>query len=316
MRRREQLLIGLLLVAIVGYLGQGQLVDWLWRPWQQQQAEKAERHDRVAQLEEDFEKLQADRRALAAAEATSLPDDPAAASTLYHRWLVHLAADTQLDNALITPSAHVEAGESLIRIPVVVTATARLAPVRDFLAAVRQAKLQQKITYLRLEAEVPGDDPPLQLTMQLEGLAIRGAGAGATDVLQSMPSKSTEPGELSRWAAITDKNLFRRGYSGPPPPAVVETSSTPPAPPPDMAQHVYLVGLLTKGTRREIWLHDRMRKQTAVLVEGEKFDVAGVKGQVLAVSTTWALFLVEGQTYQCSLGRNLRQLERVEPPTE
>lgn len=249
-----------------------------------------------------------------------LPPDPDTASALYQNWLIDLAAKADLKETVVTPGRVDKRprGETYYPIGMTVKAQGNLAAVTKFLADFYAAGRLQRINTLSIESSSREGDPPLTVSMTIEGLSLLQAAPRTTLWDPAIKDGSVFPlPSPDAIAEINKKHLFVRGYNGPPAPPVVAAPTRPPEPPRpptppvdtfDVAEHVYLVAAFDKEGVRDAWLYNRAQNEPSVLTEGKPFQVAGVAGTVREIGRDFVTLQMGEQVIRLELGQNLRQV--------
>src|SRR5262249_52992774 len=157
------------------------------------------------------------------------------------------------------------------------TAQGTFERVCDFLYEFRRAGLLHRVRRMKLATDDHKGDPKLDITLDVEGLALKDAPPRTT--LFSDPDLADLPGDKPtrdrrEYAALMKKNLFARGSTGPPKPPVTRNSPPPgEASPEDPREFVYFVGSFSSGGPFELTLYDRLNNKPIPLVEGSEFKV-------------------------------------------
>lgn len=325
MKMREKILLALFMGAVVVVAGRGIVSEAFFGPIEQREARAADLRRKIEQHKLEQARVQAAQRQLANWADQSLPPDASVASTLYQNWLIDLANSSKLHDPVVTPNRVSPEGDAYLRVPFTVRAEAELGRLCDFLYSFYQTDLLHKITRIDVESSDHSDNPNLQVTVQLEALALNNAESRNTlfnTASDGQPVTKLLAQPREGYETIVDRNLFVRGYKPPrPKPNTskrIVTAKKPPELKLDVAQHVLLVASLVSGDEREAWLYDRTSNQQIVLHEGTSFAAADMTGLVLAIGADFILFESEGMTNRLELGQSLRQVEVVagEKPAE
>lgn len=352
MNQREKLL-GLGFAAVI-ILWQGQgLVNWIY-------FDRVEQKE--AEIERLTKKLdQQQRQKVALAKATkkmndwslrSLPPDPLKAEPEYYKWLTETAKEKLGASAVVKTKKEMSrraavaappkpTGSSLTatgsRQPAKPTgpvyqivsgnikATATLDKVRDFLYHFQQSGFLHRVTAMQLVAAKHVGNPELDVTIDVEALALRDSPPRSTLIADAnKPPKPDEPLKpLADYGQITSKNLFVKGYDGPPK-ATRSTGDSPIGSENfDEASFVKLVGIVSeKGVSSQIegWLYNQSKNEVTYLPPGAKFKIDGSNGTLLEGTTVAVekrhivLEVLKDQElvlYRLDLGDSLKQLKRM-----
>lgn len=319
MKTREMILLALFSGALAFSAGASSVTDALFGPIREREARVESLQRRIEQQKIDDARLQAADGKLKTWQKQSLPPDPSIASTLYQNWLIDLTNQTQMHEAVVTPNRVVPEGETYSRIPFTIKARTKLGPFCDFLQEFYATSLLHKITRISIETTQHTLDPRLDITVQLEALALNAASPRAVLLDEAIDPPIPPLLQLrtkSDYQRIIQRNLFVRGYNGPPAPVIIPSAkSTRPTDRTqakfDAAAHVYLVASFRRDDQREAWMYDRTRNEQTVLFEGQPFNIADIRGIVLVIGNDFILVEIAGKTHRLELGKNLRQLTDV-----
>jgi hypothetical protein len=306
MKRREKILAAALAIATALGVGFEKLEQALFEPITQRESKAASLERTIDDDTTRQTRLVAARQKLDGWLPRSLSVDPSAAATFYHAWLIDLAKETKLDEAIVTPDRFVAQAGAFVRIPFHIEARARFAVVGQFLAALERAQLLQKVTHLRLEALDQQADPDLRIELRIEALSLADAGHNAPQVLPA--------DKLIAASAPQPRATLRNPFARPQPVTIVQAPVAPPvpvAPPEDRLAKIFLVASLTQNARQEAWLYDLTQKRPTVLRAAESFHADKVTGKVVAIEKDSVLLEMDGSNWRLELGKNLRQLKRV-----
>jgi hypothetical protein len=248
------------------------------------------------------------RGLVAELEAISLPGDARTAQSLYQEFLFKLVQDCQLEEASVEPLRTVPGG-FFTRVPFTVSGKITLKNLTELLYRFYEPKLLHQVRELEIH-RLKGDSK-LQVTLSVEGLALDAA--ARRDHL--LPAGGESGGRLlagaplSDFALVAQKNIFepyREPRKAPEP--------RPTAPEIDAARFVYFVGVPTIAETPEAWLYDRLNDAQTTLRPGDDFDLAGVKGKLIAANGTRIALDVGGKHWTLELGRNLREMQPAGGP--
>ncbi len=282
----------------------------LFEPIAERQREIETLEERIVAKTRQLKESRNAARQLAEWDRRSLPPQPVAAASLYQNWLIELATRTKLTDVQVTPHrTDVQPkGDAYYVISANVRATGSLDGLCDFLSKFRRSGLLHRVSRMALETAVHEENPPLEITMTVEGLALKGALArtsSLTDPRLAELSADHQPAdERELYSHLVKNNPFVRGYNG------LSTSSDA-LRAGDVREFVYLVSLVSTGGRFEGMLYDRLTGKSIELTEGSEFGVAGVEGRVLSLGIDFARFQIREAVWRMELGDNLAQLTEL-----
>ena len=312
MNPRQKVLLGSLLGLLLLWQAGGAVSDVVLKPMR-------ERQSRLRDLQDTLERKSMQRGEVLAAlrdmknwKARSLPPDSLIASTLYQHWLIELAAKTGIMEVTVTPNRTVQQGDTFHTIPLTIRARATIQTLCDFLFEFHRRNLLHKVARMTLESR-RSERGTLEVTLEVEGLSLNGTPQRTTLFLpdqEQAVAADFQNRRRSEFNRLSEKNIFERyrpPEKTPPPPTVAAV--TPPAPDNfDAAEHVYLIARIDGPGGPEAWLYDRAENARQIVHVNDAFDVAGVKGRVLAIEPSSILLEVGGRKWHLDYGRNLRQL--------
>ena len=321
MNPRHKVLLGVLLGLVLLWQGGGAISDVVFKPIRERQA-------RLRDLQDNHERKSVQRGEVLAAlrdlknwKARSLPPDSLIASTLYQHWLIELAAKTGITDVTVTPNRTVQQGETYHTIPLTVRARATISTLCDFLLEFQRRNLLHKVARMTLESR-RSERGALEVTLEVEGLSLNGTPQRTTLFLpgqEQAVAVEFQNRKRSEFNRLSEKNIFekyRPAEKPPDPPQVAKAAAPLPADKFDAAEHVYLIGRIDGPRGPEAWLYDRAENARQIVHVNDSFDVAGLKGRVLAIEPDSILLEVAGQKWHLDYGRNLRQLRGSSPSLE
>lgn len=306
----------MLLFAFVGVLalwqGQSLFRMLVLDPVQSREDRRTALGKKVDNLKIDLREIEAAKGKLKAWENRSLPPVPVQAQSAYQPWLIELATQSKLTGV----SVEILSGNPLIKggtyysIAATVKARGTLDRVCDFLHAFHQAGLLHRVTSLSIESAKHDGNPPLDVTIGVEGLALVNSPARTT--LFADPSAAPKPGQplkdRKEYDSIVGKNLFVSTFKAQKP--ADDRKKTPVENLPDTAEFVYLVASVARGAERDATLFDRTSAKETKLTPGIDFNIAGLSGKVVSINDDHIVVEYLGEQWQLDLGKNLRQMRK------
>jgi len=320
MKRLEKMLLGALVGVLVLWQGGVLVYRFIFEPVAERQVEVEAREERVFAKKKQLKQSQAAARKLAEWNRRSLPPDPIVASSLYQNWLIELATRTKLTNVVVTPN-RADAkpkGDTYFSISAIVKAQGTLDQLCKFLYEFRHSGLLHRVTRMSLATDEHQGNPPLEITLTVEGLALKNSPARTPPLAVpdlAEPSADRRAGDRTTYSGLLAKNPFVRGYNGPPRPATPDRRTTPTAAPPeeDPREFVYFVSRFSTGDVPDATFYDRSTNETSQLSEGSEFRIAGVEGKVVSIDVDFVTLKIKGDIWRMDLGDNLAQLKKVAP---
>lgn len=79
----------------------------------------------------------------------------------------------------------------------------------------------------------------------------------------------------------------------------------------DLTRDTYLTGIISPDNNMKAMLYNRAEDKTTILKEGEPFEVAGVKGQVLMIGRDFVLWQAGESLWQLYVGKNLHSRSKA-----
>lgn len=318
MKRREKILAGALVAIVVLLQGKTLYESVFNKPFTDRQRTIDRLSESVADKKvKEVELEMAVERMSSYYGKLSLPPVPETAATLYRNWLQNLATEKKLTNVAVIASQPdtKPKGDTYYNIPVTINAQGSIDKWCDFLFALHQAPLLQRVVRMTIDAESNRPSPSLKVMLIVEGLALKNQKERTTLFADGADAVKREPLVRDRkdYDPLVSKNLFVRTYNGPP------RNDPPPQPPVqdkfDTAEHVYLVANVAEDDVPEAWLYDRSANKSTVLREGTPFEVAGVKGMVEKIGRDYVMLKIDDAQWRLEQGQNMKQLKKLPAPT-
>jgi hypothetical protein len=311
MNQREKLLAGGLLAVVGIWQGGVQYQNFVAAPVAERETDIDARRERLSTKKIEVAKGQAAARKFKEWKLRSLPPDPLNAISLYQNWLIELATKSKLSEpsvlALPPSTANSKGADVFSTVSAELKAKGKLSQIRDFLYEFRNSGLLHRVASATLESKQATGDPVIELTLKLEGLALKEASGRSTLSDPKLSELVRDPAAKSKDAydVITKNSLFVRGYNGPPGPV------RPTDPGEDPRQFVHLTSTFSNGGEYNATLYDRTTNKYVELYAGTEFNLSGVAGHVVSVTIDFIVLEINGEQFRLRLGRNLTQLEKL-----
>ncbi|MBM4074893.1 MAG: hypothetical protein FJ267_04540 [Planctomycetes bacterium] len=222
MEKREQLLLGGLIVAVAFWIGGSWLSASVFGPIRDKRALLVSLQKAVDLHEDDLLRLKRAEKRLRNWQARCLPPDPLKskqrgdalnAQRLYLEWLTDLAQLSGFEELKVSPDQRTPKGTVYVSVAVKVEASARFEQLIQFLERFYKTDLLHRIKTLRITCREPEGDPALQIVLEAEGLALLDAPQRRTLFPQSdLQSELDEDGttiEIDGVADFPSKPGFR-----------------------------------------------------------------------------------------------------------
>ena len=213
MQRREQLLLGGLLSAVVIWQGSGWVSSAVFGPFQARSEKLRILQKSVVDKEDQLLLLSRARKSLKTAQLSSLPPDagkskrPDAlnAQRLYLQWLTDISQLCEFEELKVTPDRRFPNGNAYVSVVVKLEAKARYEQLVRFLDLFYRTDLTHRITSLRVTTKEFEGDPLLGVTLEAEGLAMLDAPPRRTLFSQTkLTEELSEDGTEIRVAGLDD----------------------------------------------------------------------------------------------------------------
>ena len=180
MQRREQIMLGVLLTAVVIWQGSGWAYSALFGPFQTRYETLNLLKKSVTEKEDQILALARAGKSLKAAKLISLPPDagktkrPDAlnAQRLYLQWLTDLAELCGIEELKVTPDRRFLKGNEFVSVVVKLEADARYEQLVRFLDLFNRTDLLHRITSLHVSTKEFEGDPFLKIYIEAEGIAL------------------------------------------------------------------------------------------------------------------------------------------------
>ncbi len=214
MQRREQLLLGGLLAAVVIWQGSGYVASAIFGPFQTKSEELVRLKKSVSQKEDSMVLLARATKTLERATSISLPPDAVeknrrpdalTAQRLYQTWLTDMAELCEFESTKVTPVRTMAKGDVYVAVLVKLEAQPRYGQLVRFLDQFYRTNLMHRITSMHITAKEFELDPYLTVTLEAEGLALVGAPPRRTLFPQSeLAADLSEEGTELRVSRLDD----------------------------------------------------------------------------------------------------------------
>ena len=180
MQRREQIMLGVLLAAVVIWQGSGWLISTVFGPFQARSEATALLQKSVQEKDDQLLMLARSSKSLKAARGISLPPDATKSKRpdavngqrLYMQWLTDLAELCEIEDLKVTPDRRFLKGNDYIAVVVKVDADARYEQLVRFLYLFNRTDLLHRITAMRVSTKESEGDPFLKVQFEAEGIAL------------------------------------------------------------------------------------------------------------------------------------------------
>lgn len=313
--RVKLLLIGLLVVVVVYQFG-GTVVDMVIGPLNALETRSRMLADEIDKKEATKLQIARANRNLKNWKTQSLPPDRLVAGPLYQAWLIELAEKHKLAQVTVSTRGEGKAkADTYSPVMASVKAEGTMKQLCDFLYDFHSSGLLHRVNSITASTTKHQGDPTLDVTINVEGLAMLGAEPRTT--LMSKDLVQVALRDRKDYDTLATKNLFVRGYNGPPPPPRPPTPPPQPAPPTpqpppfDPSEYTRLIASLWLEGQRAAWLYDQSSNVRTDLTEGARFKVANLEGQVLAIADEYIQLQIGGDTFQMDLGQNLKEMRKI-----
>lgn len=210
MQRREQIMLGVLLAAVIIWQGSGWVYSAVFGPFETRFDQLGVLKKSVTEKEDQLMMLARAGKTLKAARQASLPPDAGKAKRpdalnaqrLYLQWLTDLAELCEIEDLKVTPDRRFLKGNEYVSVVVRIEADARYAQLVRFLDLFNRTDLLHRITSLRVNTKEFEGDPTMKVILEAEGLALVDAPTRQTLFPQA---------ELSESLSETDTTLQIEG---------------------------------------------------------------------------------------------------------
>ena len=249
--RVKLLAVGLLAVVLVYQFG-GVVADTVIGPLNSLDSRARKLADEIQKQEATKLKIARATRDLRDWKVRSLPPDKIIAGTLYQAWLIELAEKHKLTQVTVSRAGDARAkADTYSSIAATVKAEGTMKQVCDFLYDFHTSGLMHRVNSITATTTKHQGDPTLDVTINVEGLSMRGAEARTT--LESPGLQKIAHRDRKDYDTLSTKNLFVRGYNGPPaPPPAGRTSA-------GRAGHAPAAPLRPDGVHSTHWFRLRRR---------------------------------------------------------
>src|SRR5262245_40545725 len=195
MKQREKLLLGALVGVLVLWQGGVLLNTLVFEPVESRERDVTARGNNVDAKQRQLRLSLDAARHMKEWKQRSLPPDPVVATSLYQNWLIELADRTKLSKVVVKPNRADTRpkGDTYYVISASITAQGTFERVCDFLSEFRRSGRLHRVRRMKLATDDHKGDPKLDITLDVEGLALKDAPARTT--LFSDPDLPDLPGD-------------------------------------------------------------------------------------------------------------------------
>ena len=177
MERREKLLAGGLGTAVLLWGGLGLYDSQIGEPLKLKDAQLVQAQKDSGDTRTEWKGLLKSQKLVRDSVSDSLPPRPEDAQRVYLKWVQELAELSHWKS--ITPNKSLDARAQLgkigVKVPVTLTAKARLADVATFLWHFERTDLLQRVSSLELISPSADGDPEFTVKITLEGISLAAA---------------------------------------------------------------------------------------------------------------------------------------------
>lgn len=320
MNQREKTLLITILILLGLYGVTSFVPNVLLAPVKSRESRIRQLQSANEQKQDQIDRIMVAQKKLSHWKQQSLPPERLNAAALYQYHLLNMAEQAKFTSVNVDRNRIVPRENTFSLIGMTVTAKGTLKQVADFLFAFQRTDLLHKIKKIDLQSTGNQGDPVLEITINIEALSLNETDPreelfvkGREEaVAESMTDKTRE-----HYAAITAHNMFVRAYNGPPQPKSDPKPAAPKSDKPgiDIAQHVFLVISVAKGSSRDAVLYNRTSNRETLLTEGKDFEVAGIQGRIVTIGPDFLTMKIKEDIWRLELGHNLRQIEKISSET-
>jgi hypothetical protein len=177
MERREKLLAGGLGTAVLLWGGLGFYDNNIKAPLELKEQALITAEQNVRDSRDKWKAMLKSQKQVRDAVSDSLPPDPQDAQRVYLKWVMELAELSHWKEvkppATLDPRAQL--GKIGVRVPITLTAKARMKDVATFLWHFERTDLQQRVSAISLTSPSSSGDPEFTVVATLEGLSLSAA---------------------------------------------------------------------------------------------------------------------------------------------
>lgn len=179
MDKREKLLAGGLGAVVVLWGGLNLYDTQISAPLQLKEEALITAEQNIRDSRDQWKAMLKSQKQVRDAVSDSLPPDPQDAQRVYLRWLMELAELCRWKDVKppATLDARAQLGKIGVRVPITLTAKARMKDVATFLWHFERADLLQRVSSISLTSPASSGDPEFLVKATLEGISLNSAPA-------------------------------------------------------------------------------------------------------------------------------------------
>ena len=258
----------------------------------------------IAQKELEYETIETASSRIQDARERSFLADPSRAAVLYQNWLMKILAESDIDEAVVTPAAIVDVGEVGCRLPFRLEMTASRESIGELLDTLHAESPMQRVTAVALEMDRE-DAEFARAIIEVEALGLQTATSSPLEGPVLMAN--SEHGTSLRDALAVQQSAEEAEVARP---EQKRVAHTPPRRRPQVnpLARIRLIACVTRDGNREAWLLDETSSEYLVLAEGAVLPYEGA-GQMLRTVTLSGISIeTSGGVTTISVGETLSAL--------
>ncbi|MFM7563564.1 MAG: hypothetical protein ACKO81_11075 [Planctomycetota bacterium] len=283
---RKQLLIGLLVLVIGGYLVNSLCDRFYFQPLAKETQTERSLKKKISDTKSKIRKVNKKLDQRDALRARALPSNTELASSLYQSWLINLVTSLGVSNpkvSSITPMTE----NDMTRLQFTLSGKANLKQFTNLLFEFYRAGHLHKIRQVVLTPT--GGSEQMDLNLTVEAVSLKNSDNETS--LTSVPSERLVSEKFEDYLGIPQRNLFGKGILSP---AVRSTRLT----------------AITSDRfgKQEAWFSIPQKNKVLYLEEGESTTIDSLELKVISVKQDSVLLEIDGNPGTLEVGKTLADI--------
>lgn len=289
---RRQLLIGLLVLVIGGYLVNSLCDRFYFQPLAREIQMERSLKKKISDTESKIRKVNKKLDQRDALRARALPSNTELASSLYQSWLINLVTSLGVTNPKVSSNSPMTEND-MTRLQFTLSGKANLKQFTNLLFEFYRAGHLHKIRQVVLTPA--GGSEQMDLNLTVEAVSLKNSDNETS--LTSLPSERLVSEKFEDYLGIPQRNLFGKGMLS----ATIRSTR--------------LTAItLDRYGRHEAWFSIPQKGQTLFLEVGESAVIDSLEFKVIDIKDDNVRLEIDGNPGFLEVGKSIAELSEVEDP--
>jgi hypothetical protein len=283
---RKQLLIGLLVLVVGGYLINSLCDRFYFQPLARETQTERSLKKKISDTKSKIRKVNKKLDQRDALRARALPSNTELASSLYQSWLINLVTSLGVTNPKVSSNSPIPEND-MTRLQFTLSGKANLKQFTNLLFEFYRAGHLHKIRQVVLTPT--GGSEQMDLNLTVEAVSLKNSDNETS--LTSLPSDRLVSQKFEDYLGIPQRNLFGKGILSP---AVRSTRLT----------------AITSDRfgKQEAWFSIPQKDKVLYLEEGESTTIDSLELKVIALKQDSVLLDIDGTPGTLEVGKTLAEI--------